>query len=185
MPLYAKANVTHDGREVGKVFEPCPEGVQSFVCVDVVDIGLVDVVWLGQTRKRHKIQLRWQSEHQTADGKPFLLTGRYTLSMHEKSSLRSLLQAWRGKNFDTDREAEEFDIETVIGKHALANIVHKRVGDRIYANIAAIMPLPKNHTSVTPRDYVRVCDRPGYVPVGKIGIQDDDRPAKLDDEVPF
>lgn len=145
-------------------FEACPAGPQQLVCCDVVDLGVVDVTWQGQIKRQHKIQIRWQSgEHQTKDSKPALLIQRYTLSMHEKATLRKTLEAWRGRPFASDDEAEAFDIEAVIGVNAYGNIMHRQ-GDKggTFANLASIMPLPKGMARIVVRDYERVCERDGY-----------------------
>ena len=159
MGLYAKAKSGHS-----QDFEPCPAGPQRLVCCDVVDLGMVDVLWQGKTKRQHKMQIRWQSEKTTKDGKPALLVQRYTLSMHEKATLRKILESWRGRPFGSDEEAEAFDIEKVIGANAYGNIMHSTKGDSTYANLASIMPLPPGMPKLAVKDYDRVKDRPGYVP---------------------
>jgi len=158
MAIHGKA-----GNSGGGDFEPCPTGPQRLICCDVVDMGVVDASWQGQIQRKHKIQIRWQSEHLTKDGKPCLLIKRYNLSMHEKSTLRKDLQAWRGKPFASDAEAEAFDIEKVIGVSGIGNVSHNRKGDQVYANLDSLMPLMKGMERLIVRDYERVCDRPGYV----------------------
>lgn len=172
----------------GGDFEPCPAGPQQLVCCDVVDMGIVDVSWQGQIKRQHKIQIRWQSaDHQAKDGKPALLIQRYTLSMHEKANLRKTLEAWRGKPFASDDEAEAFDIESVIGANGYGNVIHRQ-GDKggTFANLASIMPLPKTMPKIKPQGYERVCERSDYVPPTQPEPpQDDDfRTAASDDFAP-
>ena len=68
----------------------------------------------------------------------------YTLSLHEKSTLRAHLTAWRGKAFTTD-ELKGFDITNVLGAYCMIQVVHNSPegSDRTYANIAGISSLPK------------------------------------------
>ena len=60
-----------------------------------------------------------------ADGKPFLISRRYSLSLHEKSSLRRDLESWRGRAF-TQEELRGFDLEVLIGVGCLVSVVHEQ-----------------------------------------------------------
>ena len=90
MPIIASAGNKSE-------FEPCPEGPQVAVCCDVIDLGIVEVPWQGETKRQHKCEIRWQSAELMGNGKPYLLRERFTLSLHEKANLRHHLEAWRGR----------------------------------------------------------------------------------------
>jgi hypothetical protein len=47
-----------------------------------------------------------------------VISKEFTLSMHEKSTLRQFLESWRGKAF-TEKEALSFDVTALIGKPCL------------------------------------------------------------------
>jgi hypothetical protein len=64
------------------------------------------------------------------------------LSLNEKSTLYALLTSWRGKAF-TPEELKRFDLGKIAGKPAFINVTHSVKGDRTYANLTSIMPLPK------------------------------------------
>src|SRR5688572_414981 len=98
----------------GTNFQPAPAGVHQAVCVDVVDLGILDVTWQGQTKKQHKVNVAWQINEDRDDGKPFLVFKRYTLSLSEKANLRKDLESWRGRKFTRDEEMG-FDVEKLIG----------------------------------------------------------------------
>jgi hypothetical protein len=67
---------------------------------------------------------------------------KYTLSLHEKATLRKLLQSWRGKAFTPD-ELKKFDVTTVVGKPCLLSVSHApKDGGGVYANIDTAMRLP-------------------------------------------
>lgn len=153
MPIIASAGANR------RDFQPAPEGVHAGVCVDVTDLGLLEVTWDGESRRQHKVQLAWQIAEDRADNKPYLVTKRYTLSLHLKSRLRTDLESWRGKTFSSAEEAG-FDLESIIGANCLLNIQHRQAGDRVFANVIAIMPLPKGMAKLEPRDYIRKQDRP-------------------------
>lgn len=164
----------------GGNFTPAPGGVHASVCCDVVDLGVLEVTYSGKTKKQHKVRILWQIEQSMEDGKPFIVQKRYTLSLHEKSSLRADLESWRSKPFSED-ELKGFDLENLIGVPALLNVVPEMKNGTVYANVKSIMKLPKNFTVLKPRDYIRVQDRDpqqqheDMPPVGE-GITDDDIP---------
>ena len=140
-------------------FEPAPAGVHAAVCVDVVDLGMIESTWQGQTKTQHKIRVAWQIAEERDDGSLFMVFRRYTLSTHPKSSLRKDLESWRGQAF-TDAEAREFDVEPIIGQGCLVNVTHNTRGEDTYANVTGVMPLPKGMTAPAPHGYTRVIDRP-------------------------
>jgi len=158
-------------------FEPCPAGVQHAVCCDVVDLGLLETQWGA----KHKIDVRWQTAETMADGKPYLVNKRYTLSLNEKANLRHDLEAWRGRAF-TEAEILGFDVEKLIGVNCLLNVVHK-AGNKggTFANVVSIMPLAKKMASIAvAADYVRVSER------DTTPEPDETRDiAPTEDEVPF
>lgn len=151
MPIMATAGEN-------KNFTPAPAGVHQGVCVDVVDLGMVEVTFQGETKRQHKINVAWQIDAEREDGKPFLVFKRYTLSLNEKATLRKDLESWRGRAFTRDEEMG-FDVESVIGANCLLNIQHNQVKDKTYANVVAIMPLAKGMPKLDARDYVRKVDR--------------------------
>ena len=58
--------------------------------------------------------------------------------------MRRDLEAWRGRAF-TEDELAGFDLKNILGKPCMIQVVHKKNGERTYANIKAIMKL---HASV-------------------------------------
>lgn len=142
----------------GGDFTPAPAGVHQAVCVDIVDLGLLKVTFGGKEKEQHKISIRWQIAENMDIGKPFLVQKRYTLSLHEKATLRKDLESWRGRAF-TDAESDGFDVENVLGANCLLNVTHAKKGESTYANVVAIMPLPKGMPKMAAVDYVRQVDR--------------------------
>lgn len=171
-----------------KTFTPAPSGVHQAVCVDVVDLGVLDVTWQGVSKKQHKVNVAWQINEDRDDGKPYLVFKRYTLSLSEKSNLRKDLESWRGRKFTSDEE-RGFDIERLIGVNCLLNVTHNHVGDRTFANVVSIMPLAKGMPVITARDYVRKCDRQPDTAPAPHHVSDEDMamssaPLTADD-IPF
>lgn len=149
MPIIATAGDS-------KTYTPAPEGTHQAVCVDVIDLGIVEGSYQGKPNKRHKIDLAWQIDELRDDGKRFVLYKRYTLSLGEKATLRHDLESWRGRAF-TEDELRGFDVETVIGVNCLINVQHKKSADgsRTYANVVSVMPLIKGMAKIGASGYVR------------------------------
>ena len=140
-----------------KVFTPAPEGMQPSVCVDVVDLGLIDQGY----GEKPTVDIKWQiGEIEKESGKPFLVMKRYNNSLHKKATLRKDLETWRGRRF-TLEELKGFDLEKLIEKNCQLQIIHSSPTDegKIYANIETIIPLSKGMEKLTPQDYIRVKDR--------------------------
>ena len=138
-------------------YEVAPEGLWHAVCVDVVDLGIVESKFGQQV----KIEIRWQLEEKDSKGRPFLIVQRYTPSLHDKSRLKPMLEAWRGRKF-TAEEQKKFDIEKLLGANCQLQIIHNIKDEgKTYANVQAVVPPPRNAASIRPsEDYVRVVNRP-------------------------
>lgn len=176
MAIIAKAS--------GSSFVPAPAGTHSAVCVDVVDLGMLEVTFANKAKKQHKINVVWQIGEVRNDNKPYQVQKRYTLSLHEKAGLRKDLESWRGRPF-TQGELEGFDVESVLSAPCMLNVIHNVKDGSTYANVTAVMKLPKGLTAPTPRDYMRVCDRPKTEGEGAPMPEYGEQPMYSDDEVPF
>lgn len=159
----------------GKEFTPAPEGAHQAVCVDVIDRGLMDTPW-GQKRK---LDIRWQISEDMPNGKPFLVSKRYTASLNEKATLRKDLESWRGKAFSED-ELEEFDVDVLIGVNCLVNVAHNQdAKGRTWANVLSVTPLVKG--------MVKMAVDPSYVMERNRKAENESEDATHDDDgnVPF
>lgn len=137
-------------------FQLPPEGQHPAVCVDILDLGLVETEW-GQ---RAMVEIRWQIE---ADGVRYLVRRRFGKTLHERGQLRPFLEAWRGQAFTPD-ELRGFDLERLIGANALLTVVHRTTERGTFANVIAAARIPRGLPRLEPRDYVRVRDRVQHVP---------------------
>ncbi len=167
----------------GGNFKPAPTGVHTAVCVDVVDLGMKPTPW----GDKHKIRVVWQIEELMDNGKPFLVSKPYTLSLNEKANLRKDLESWRGRPF-TEQESDGFDVEAVIGKNCLLNVQQKVSGENTYANVMGVMPLKKGMQAIVPMGYVRAQDRDPKAPEApdEPPMPDYDQSAPVDeDSIPF
>lgn len=120
-------------------FEKAPAGVHLARCIRLIDLGHQLNKKFGKSQ--HKIRIYWELPNALMKsgefaGKPFVVTRLYTLSLSEKSDLRTDLKSWRGREF-TPQELAGFDLNNIVDKCCLLNIVH----NDDFANIAAIMPV--------------------------------------------
>lgn len=157
----------------GSNFIPCPAGNHNAVCVDVVDLGELEMTFNGHTKKKQVCRLTWQVDEVMENGKPFLVSKRYTQSLDRKSNLRKDLVSWRGQDFTAD-ELAGFDLENVVGKGCLVNVVHAEREGVTYANVTGVSKLPKGMPKLKPRDYLRVKDREPQKPTPPAMDEDDD-----------
>ena len=146
---------------------PVSEGAHIAICVSVIDLGMQTVQWQGTIKEQHKVMLTWEIPDETilVDGeeRPRVISKEYTLSLNEKAKLREHLEAWRGKKFSDD-ELDGFDLQNVLGKPCLLQVLHN---DRGYANISAVMSVPKG-TTVAPSNTETTCfdlSDPGWLTI--------------------
>lgn len=125
-------------------FTQITEGVHVAKCVSIVDIGTQYSEKFD--KKSRKIIIQWEipDEKIEIEGEMVtrILSEDYNLSLHKKAKLRKHLEAWRGRSF-TDEELQGFDMKNVLGKCCQIQIIHSKKGDNVYANIAAVMGIPK------------------------------------------
>lgn len=135
----------------GTAYEPVSAGNYVARCVKMIHYGTITEDYLGTTKTANKVQLTWELPTELKVFKeengeqPYVLSKDFTLSMHEKASLRKWLEAWRGKNF-TNAESEAFDITNLVGKACMLNVIHTTKGDKTYANISGVSSMPKGLT---------------------------------------
>ena len=164
-------------RKPESTFTPCPEGLHHAVCVDVIDLGVLQTTW----GDKHKVRIVWQIEEQDETGRRYQPRKQYTISLHEKASLRKDLEAWRGRKF-TEAELAGFDLEKLVGVNCQLQVIHDITEDaKIYANVQAVVPAPKNTAKLTSQNYTREKDRPSE---HHNGNADAGKP-KVDDDIPF
>lgn len=135
----------------GQDFEPVPAGLEFGRCISVIDLG-TQIPVNPQYKPSRQVLIEWELPGVTyeKDGKsiPRKILKFYNMKLGKSkkpSKLRTDLESWRGKPF-TEEERDGFDIDKLLGVACALNVVHNKVDDKIYANIASISPPPKNYT---------------------------------------
>jgi hypothetical protein len=143
MPIFAENK--------SKPIELVPAGNHIGRAFQMIQIGTITEVIMGKTVTHSKVRIGWElpamlKVFKEENGKqPYIISQEYTLSMHEKSSMRKMLASWRGKDF-TEEEAKKFDITKLLGIPCLLNIIHKPKKtdpSSMYQAISGITPVPK------------------------------------------
>ena len=138
----------------GGNFKIVPAGVFVGRCYELIDLGTqTNETGMYAGKEAHKIKIGFELFGEDEEGNqlvvdvagkemPMTITKDYTVSLHEKASLRKELAAWRGKDF-TDEEAKGFDVSRLIGAYAMINVTHKtNAQGKTRANISGLSPLP-------------------------------------------
>jgi hypothetical protein len=120
-------------------------------CYSMIEIGTIPIEYNGEMKKQKKVSVTWELPTETAifheekGPEPFVVSKTYTLSMHEKASLRKDLESWGGKGY-TNKEAERFDITKLLGQPCILSIIHqpgKTDPSKNYVMISSISKLMK------------------------------------------
>jgi len=144
MPIIA----TNSGGDFKQILPP--QGNHTAICVRMIHVGTTTNEYLGEKKRQNRVRLYFELSHEKAIFNPengeenFMVSKEYTLSMHEKATLRKDLESWRGKAF-TEDEAKAFDITKLLGIPCMVNIIIKthETTKNTYAQIASISGLPK------------------------------------------
>lgn len=140
-------------------YSTAPEGLFPAVCIDVVDKGLVTTQW----GEKYEVEIWWaldQVDPESSKQWPYMVRWKGTNSLHEKSRLRPMLEAWRGRKF-TAEELDGFDLERLLGVNCQVQVIHNITDKGTYANVQAVVPSARGGIKlVAPLGYVRFCDRP-------------------------
>ena len=119
-------------------------GVYTAISSAIVDLGLQNNEKFDKTQR--KFMMIWTILNETIEVNgeqlPRQLSKEYSFSLHEKSTLRKDLQAWRGKAF-TEEELRGFNILNVLNVPCQLQILLEERNGKNYNNIASIMALPK------------------------------------------
>jgi hypothetical protein len=131
-------------------YEPMAQGNYPARCYSMVHMGTIEEIIMGEKKVLNKVRITWELPTELKVFKeengeqPHVISKEFTLSMHEKATLRNYLKNWRGKDF-TEEEAKSFDIEKLIGVPCMLNITHKKSkdGTKTYAEIGSISAMPR------------------------------------------
>jgi hypothetical protein len=139
-----------------------PEGLHNAICIDVEPIVSEprDAKYGGGIRDSSRVV--WAlDEKDPQTGKQYIVSKRYTLSLHEKATLAKDATSWRGRPF-TPEERKGFDMEKLILVPCQLLVVHStsESSGKTYANVEKVMKAKPGAPLVTvPSTFTRKKDR--------------------------
>jgi hypothetical protein len=130
-------------------FKLPPSGSHLGRLYRILDLGTQKVEWQGAIKMQRKLMFSFELHGEdndgqaltTTDGKPLMISKRYTMSLGEQSTLRKDLESWRGKKF-TAEELLGFDLNVLLGKLAMCNVTHNDREGKTYANLSGLSQVP-------------------------------------------
>jgi hypothetical protein len=128
------------------------------------------------------VKFVFQIEDDMESGKPFVVSRRFTISLHKKAALRAAIESWRGRALTETEIRDGFDLESLIGSACSLNVVHVARDGATFANVSSIMRLPKGMKALRARDYVRDKDRQEQN--GSSSVADEAPPEMYEDDEP-
>ena len=144
--------IAQEGSNGGGNFKRTPAGNHIGRCYSLIDLGTQRSEGAFGVKDQHKIMLRWELFGEDEEGQPLVvdvdgkmmpmtISKRYTLSLHEKSSLRKDLASWRGRDF-TEEEAKAFDVSALLGAYCMVNVTESETNGKTYSNVAGLSRIP-------------------------------------------
>ena len=128
-------------------------GLQDAVCTKIFDLGKQLNNFNGNLQ--HKVLFAWELAETIKEGKfagqRFVVTKEYTLSLHEKATLRKDIEGWRAKKIPDDTARQGIDLEKFVKMQCTLAIQHEtgKNGSE-YAKVASIAPVAKNAPMMHP-----------------------------------
>lgn len=155
-----------------KPFVNVPPGPYAATCIDVVDMGVPD--WtvspnnpMGTPKVRIVFHIKATDENGNPlvhpEGQAWTASQTFSTFFGPKAFLRKFVEAWIGAVPKNERGYAIFDEDSLIGKDAYVNVVHRTAKDgvKVYANVeSATRLLPGMKGPGLIPDYVRVKNRP-------------------------
>jgi len=126
----------------------CPAGTFIARCYGIWDCGSSNETFKGVSKLQHKLMFIFEipSKTHTWDeskgAQPHSISVSYNIYMNEQANLRQTVESWTGIKFNTQKEANEFDFVSLVGKPATITVQHatSKTSGNSYANIVSITP---------------------------------------------
>ena len=132
-----------------KSFTRVPPGPHVAVSNCIADLG-VQPSDLYSPKPQIFFRFEIPSVRTTDHNSPATVWRIFNASLRPKAALRAFVEAWLGRAFGSDKEAERFDVETLLAKPAILTVSETHRNDRVYANIDDIGPLPPSTPAPIP-----------------------------------
>ena len=121
--------------------ELAPVGTQMARLIHIVDLGTQETEFQGTKKNRRQVRLTWELvDSPMKDERNFIIGKTYNASLY-KSSLLDLIQSMTGKNIEFEADGS-YNMGGILGLPCMLTVVHTTKGDKTYANIGSVSPMP-------------------------------------------
>lgn len=129
-----------------KPSQPSPIGAHPGRLVRIIDLGTQTSNYQENVIIARKLSLAWElyTDPRMEDGRPFMVSERYTRSLNAKASLYKLLSTWLGQEFQDAIKSGGYNFTKLLGRPCLVTVNHQqgKTGNT-FAKVASVSPLPK------------------------------------------
>lgn len=128
---------------------PAPEGAHPARLVRILDLGSQVTPFKhedGSPVISRKLSIAWElyTDPRMEDGRPFMVSEKYTRSLDEKSNLFKMLNSWLGGEFADAMTSGTFDLASILGRPCMVSVNHHvSAKGTTFAKVGSIMVLPK------------------------------------------
>jgi hypothetical protein len=125
-------------------FELAPAGSHLATLYAIVELGTQEIDYGEEVKTQPQIYLGFElPDELMADGRPFTVSKTYHFNSHPRAAFRQAVEGLLGREL-RETEVGGFDIVSLLGSTAVANIQHKtaRTGPS-YAGLISLSPVPK------------------------------------------
>jgi hypothetical protein len=126
-------------------FKLVPAGMHLARCYRIIDLGTQPTKFGDKLQVMIQFEVHGEDDEGnpllTSYGEPLSISKTYTNSLNEASNLSAHLESWRGVAF-TFADRKGFDLQKILGIWGMVTVVHSVDGDKQYANIDGINPVP-------------------------------------------
>ncbi len=124
----------------------------------MIDMGTQTTEFAGEKKKQRKLRLSFELPKKRFDfegvSKPLTIHKDLGFTMYSKGNLRAFAESLLGRAMQ-DKEADNLDVETLLGKGALATVLHEKGTDGIVrAKFKGIAPLMEGIDAPAPENKV-------------------------------
>jgi len=123
----------------GGDFKTVEPGTYVARCYKLIDLGTQEGSFEGKPVFKRELVIGWEFPTELMDdGKPYVTSQFYTLSLSDKSKLRPLLVSWRGRDF-TPEELAGFQMKNILGAPCQLSMVANKKGKSVVSSASALM----------------------------------------------
>ncbi len=136
----------------GGGFAQVKPGTYVGTCYRLIDQGTQRNDYQGKVQYKRDVMIGFELTELMDDGRPLQVTAWVTQSLHEKSTLRKWLIAWRGRDY-TPEELDKFDPRKLLGQPAMLTVVLTKGGKSKVEGVSKLVAGMDKPTLVNPTTY--------------------------------